>query len=119
MTDVRKILASLGYVLEGENRYLAPSSQTGVPGTVVFDNGYVFSHHDGDPVNQIVEKIYNFKRRSLNAYDLMYGWAKVNQKTDLSIFDEFEFLLNQAIINDTEYQNEVQQELVSSKQNDS
>jgi len=113
MIDARKILASLGYVLESENRYLAPSSQTGVPGAIVFDNGYVFSHHEGDPVNQIVEKIFNFRRRSLNAYDLMYGWAKVNQKTDPSVFDEFEFLLNQAIINDTEYQNEVQQELVS------
>ncbi len=113
MNSPNKLLLSLGYTHEGEGRYLAPSSQTGVPGAVMFDNGYVYSHHEGDPINQIVEKIYSFKRRSLNAYDLMYGWAKVNRKIDPNIMEEFKFLLNQAIINDEDYQNEVQQELVS------
>lgn len=113
MIDPQKMLASLGYTHEGENRYLAPSSQTGVPGAIIFDNGYVYSHHEDDPINQIIEKIYKFRRRSLNAYDIMFGWAQVNREIDPSILKEFEFLLNQAIINDTEYQDEVQRELIN------
>jgi len=113
MITAQSVLESLGYSPTEDDRYLAPSSQTGVPGAIVFDNGYVYSHHEGDPINQVVEHIYKFKRRSLNAYDLMYGWAQINKKTDPNLVREFEYSLGQAIISDTEYQNEIQQELVS------
>lgn len=113
MIDPQKVLISLGYIDMGEGRFLAPSSETGVPGAIIFSNGYVFSHHEGDPINQIVSEIFNFKRQSLNAYDMMNGWAIINKDLDPSIFKEFEFLLNQAIITDIDYQNEVQQELLN------
>lgn len=112
MNDPQNILTSFGYTHEGDNRWLAPSSNTGVPGAILFDNGYVYSHHEGDPINQIVEKIHSFKRRSLNAYDLMYGWARVNKEVDPTILQDFQYLLNQAILGDGEYQGEVQRELV-------
>lgn len=112
MVAPEKILTSMEYTLVDDNRYLAPTSSTGIPGAIVFENGYIYSHHDNDPVNKIVEHIYNYKRRSLNAYDLAHGWAVLNKEKDPSIFKEFEFLLNQAIINDTSYQDEVQKELI-------
>lgn len=112
MVAPEKILTSMGYALVDNNRYLAPTSNTGVPGAIVFENGYIYSHHDNDPVNQIVEHIYRYKRRSLNAYDLSHGWAVINKEKDPSIFKEFKFLLTQAVLNDTEYQDEVQKELI-------
>ncbi len=57
MVAPEKVLTSMGYIHVDDNRYLAPTSNTGIPGAIVFENGYVYSHHDGDPVNQIVEKI--------------------------------------------------------------
>lgn len=112
MVSPEKILSSMGYVHIDENRYLAPTSDTGIPGAIVFENGYVYSHHDNDPINQIVEKIYNHKRRSLNAYDLSYSWGVLNKERDPSILKEFEFMLNQAVLNDTAYQDEVLKELI-------
>ena len=108
-----KVLSFLGYTEESHGRFLAPNSATGVPGCMVFSNGYVFSHHSDDPVNTIVEKLHNFKRRSLNAYDILNGWAVLNRDTDPSIMREFEFLLSQAVTNDSAYQDEVQHELTS------
>ncbi len=113
MVDANKILTNMGYSDEGKGRYLAPSSDTGVPGAIIFPNGYAYSHHEDDPINQVVEHVYRFRRRSLNAYDLMFGWAQINKEADPAIQKEFEFLLNQAILNDIEYQNEVQNELVN------
>ena len=112
MVSPEKVLTSMGYIHVDDNRYLAPTSNTGIPGAIVFENGYVYSHHDGDPVNQIVEKIYNFKRKSLNAYDLSHSWAILNKDKDPNIFKEFEFMLNQAVLSDTVYQDEVQKELI-------
>jgi len=106
------VLTSMGYTHIEENRYLAPSSETGIPGVIVFDNGYIFSHHDGDPINQIIEKTFKNKRKSLNAYDVAYNWAILNKNEDPGILKEFEFMLNQAVLNDTVYQDEVQQELI-------
>ncbi len=111
MVAPEKILLSMGYTHVENNRYISSTSGTGIPGTIVFENGYVYSHHSSDPVNQIIEKIYNFKRRSLNAYDLSHGWAILNRQSDPSIFKEFEFMLNQAVIGDSAYQEEVQKEL--------
>jgi len=112
MIHPKKALLSLGYSDEGENRFLAPSSNTGIAGTILFENGYVYSHHDGDPLNIIVEKIHNFKRKSLNAYDIMYGWAILHKKTDPLLLKEFDFTLNQAMLNDANYQDEILQELI-------
>lgn len=112
MISLEKIMKSIGYTYVDNDRYLAPSSESGLPGAIVFKNGYVYSHHEGDPINQVVEKIYNFKRRSLNAYDLAHGWAVINKDNDISIIKEFEFMLNQAVIGDSVYQEEVQKELV-------
>jgi len=105
-------LIQLGYQDKGDNRYLAPQSDTGVPGVIIFDNGYVFSHHEGDPINTISAKIHNFKRRSLNSYDLIKGWALLMKDTDPSFIKEFEFMMDQAILNDAAYQEEIQQELL-------
>lgn len=114
MVSPEKILTSMGYSLvdEENNRFLSPVSSSGLPGTMVFDNGYVYSHHDKDPINEIVEHIYKFKRRSLNAYDIAYGWGTINKEKDSAILKEFEFMLNQAVLSDSVYQNEVQNELV-------
>lgn len=112
MIHPAKALLSLGYTDEGEGRFLAPSSASGIPGTMLFKNGYVYSHHDNDPLNQIIAKVYRFKRKSLNTYDIMYGWAVLNKENDISLWKEFEFTLNQAVINDTEYQDEIVGELV-------
>ena len=112
MVSPDKVLTSMDYTLVDDNRYLAPASSTGIPGVIIFENGYVYSHHEGDPINQIIEKIYNFKRRSLNAYDISHGWAVLNKETDPAIFKEFEFMMNQAVISDTVYQDEVQRELI-------
>jgi len=107
-----KILSSMGYTHVDSNRYLAPESNTGIPGALVFGNGYVYSHHDGDPINQIIGEVFKHKRKSLNAYDISYNWAMLNKERDSSILKEFEFMLNQAILGDSVYQDEVQQELV-------
>lgn len=112
MTAPEKIMKSMGYAHAEGDRYLSATSKSEIPGAVVFKNGYVYSHHDNDPINQIVEKIYNFKRRSLNSYDLAHGWAVLNKDADISIFKEFEFMLSQAIAGDQVYQEEVQKELV-------
>ena len=105
------VLTMLGYEEKDTNRYLAPSSDTGIPGAIVFDNGFVFSHHEGDPLNTISEKVHGFKRRSLNAYDLMYGWAMVTKEDDPSFLKEFDFMMEQAIASDLHYQEEIQREL--------
>ncbi|MCP4488979.1 MAG: hypothetical protein GY820_16955 [Gammaproteobacteria bacterium] len=105
------VLTMLGYEEKEANRYLAPSSDTGIPGAIVFENGFVFSHHEGDPLNTVSEKIHNFKRRSLNAYDLMHGWALVVKSTDPSFMKEFDFMMDQAVASDLYYQEEIQQEL--------
>ncbi len=112
MVPIKKILQYLGYTEEEENRFLAPESTSGLPGAMVFPNSFVFSHHDGDPVNLVSEKVFNFKRRSLNAYDLMYGWATLN-KDDISIMKEFEFMLDQAVVNDSGYQDEMTETLTA------
>lgn len=112
MVEPSKALTTLGYTDEGENRYLAPSSETGIPGAIVFDNGYMFSHHEGDPINRIVSEIYKNKRQSLNSHDVMRGWAVLNKDVDPTFLKEFEFMMAQAITNDSAYQEEIQQELV-------
>ena len=112
MIHPKKALLSLGYSEENDGRFLAPSSNTGIAGTIMFKNGYVYSHHDNDPLNIIVEKIYKFKRKSLNSYDIMYGWAVLHKETDPLLLKEFDFTLNQAILNDTDYQDEILQELI-------
>lgn len=112
MVHPKKALLSLGYSDEGNNRFLAPSSDTGIAGTIIFKNGYVYSHHEGDPLNIIVEKIHKFKRKSLNAYDIMYGWASLHINTDSLLMKEFDFTLNQAVLNDANYQDETLQELI-------
>lgn len=112
MVSPEKILSSMGYSHVADNRYLSATSDTGVPGAIVFENGYVYSHHSNDPVNRIVEEVYNFKRRSLNSYDLAHSWAVLNKDTDPSILKEFEFMLTQAVIGDAVYQEEIQKELV-------
>lgn len=112
MVPVSKILQYLGYTSEDEQRYLAPESSTGLAGAMVFENGFVYSHHDKDPINRVVEEVFNFKRRSLNAYDLMHGWAKLHRE-DIEIMKEFDFLLEQAVLNDTSYQEEMLHTLVT------
>lgn len=112
MVSPEKVLTSMGYVHVDDNRFLAPTSDSGAPGAIVFDNGYVYSHHDNDPINQIIEQVYKFKRKSLNAYDISYSWAILNKKTEPAILKEFEFLLGQAVLSDNSYQDEVQQELI-------
>lgn len=102
-----KILMNLGYTEESDGRWLAPNSSTGIPGVIVFQNGFAFSHHEEDPMNQVVGKVFQFKRRSLNAYDLYNGWATLN-KDDPDIMGDFEFMLEQAILGDVAYQEEVQ-----------
>ncbi len=106
MVPIKKVLEYLGYTEESENRFLAPKSSTGIPGAIVFSNGFVFSHHDGDPINEVIEHVFSFKRQSLNAYDLMHGWATVH-KEDPGVMKEFEFLLDQAVSGDSSYQDEV------------
>jgi len=107
-----KVLESMGYTHVEDGRYLSPNSSTGIPGVIVFENGYVYSHHDSDPINEIVEKSFNYKRRSLNAYDIAYNWAVLNKNTDPGILKEFDFILSQAILGDSAYQDEVQKELI-------
>ena len=111
MTDLHKIMEMLGYRSNGSGRYLSPTSDTNVPGAIVFDNGYVFSHHSDDPINLVVEKVHGFRRRSLNAYDLLKGWAILNRESDPSILQEFEYLQGQAIISDSRYLNEISDEM--------
>lgn len=111
MVGMDKTLAQLGYTDEGDNRFLSPSSQTGVPGVIVFRNGYAYSHHERDVLNQMIQKVYNFKRKSLNSYDIQYGWAAMNKEKEPAIMKEFEFMLQQAIYDDYEYQDEVVAEL--------
>lgn len=112
MVHPAKALLSLGYTDEGDGRFLAPSSKSGVAGTMLFKNGYVYSHHSDDPINQIVSTVYGFKRKSLNSYDIMHGWAILNREHDPSLLKEFDFALNQAVLNDTEYQDEIVHELI-------
>lgn len=47
--DVRSILEAYGYQPKGK-RYLAPGSESGIPGVKVFKNGKAFSHHGSDPL---------------------------------------------------------------------
>ncbi len=112
MNPIKKILQYLGYTEEEEDRFLAPESTSGLPGAMVFENGFVYSHHDNDPINRVAEEVFHFKRRSLNSYDLMHGWSQLH-KEDVEILKEFEFLLDQAVINDSSYQDEVTQGLIS------
>jgi len=43
-----EILERNGYIKKGENRYLSPHSKTKTPGTVVLDDGTIYSHHGAD-----------------------------------------------------------------------
>ncbi len=107
MMNIGDALSELGYELQDDGRYLAPTSQTGLPGAIIFDNGYCYTHHSDDPINQIAESIYQGKRSSFNAYDLMYGWAKLHQQESPELMSQFEFILAEAVISDQAYQDEI------------
>jgi putative DNA primase/helicase len=48
--SVTDILVAAGYVRKGK-KWLAPNSQSGIPGLVVFEDGRVYSHHSNDALN--------------------------------------------------------------------
>jgi hypothetical protein len=107
------ILHYLGYSSDSKGRFLAPTSETGLPGTIVFDNGYMYSHHSEDPINKVIDKIYHYRRRSLNVHDLMHGWATLQMQDNPKVMSEYEYLMGQAIAEDQTYQNEIQDELMT------
>ncbi len=110
--NIEEALLQLGYEDHGEGRYLAPSSQSGLPGAVAFENGYCFSHHEDDPINKICEQVFYSKRKSLNSYDLMSGWSQIVRDNDRDFVLNFEHLLRDSLIKDEYYQKEIMNELI-------
>ena len=104
---IEKALQELGYEIQEDGRYLAPTSETGLPGVIVFDNGYCYTHHSDDPISVVADKIYNNKRSSFNSYDLLYGWARANEENFPDLMNEFQFMLSESVIADQVYQDEL------------
>lgn len=48
--DVRALLEAHGYIPRGPKRWLAPSSESKLPGVVLLPSGRIFSHHGADPL---------------------------------------------------------------------
>lgn len=48
--DVGQILVNHGYRPKGRNRWVAPTSESCLPGVVLLDSGKIYSHHGADPL---------------------------------------------------------------------
>jgi len=48
-TDIATLLEAAGYQKRGR-KWLSPSSHSGIPGLVQFENGRIFCHHTSDPL---------------------------------------------------------------------
>jgi len=112
MFPIEKALIEIGYERHDDDRFLAPTSQTGLPGVKIFPNGYCFSHHSDDPIHKISDKLFLGKRYSFNSHDLVYGWAKINREEQPELMDQFQFLLSEAVLADQEYQDEIIKEFI-------
>jgi putative DNA primase/helicase len=49
--DVRELLGAHGYKPKGKQRWLAPGSESGMPGVRLLGDGRVYSSHASDPLN--------------------------------------------------------------------
>lgn len=101
---IETILNEMGYVDMGSGRWIAPGSETGAPGVVVFDNGYCFSHHEADIIDQINHEIYGGRKTAFHAYSLAFGLAKLQGNDALSKFKArvLNACSNDAVYNDEE-----------------
>ena len=109
---IDKAMAELGYQEQESGRYLAPTSKTGLAGAVVFDNGYAFSHHSGDPLDRIAHEVFKNKRNSFNSYDLMYNWAQLNKTINPELLKQFDYLIAEATAHDQVFQEELMREFI-------
>jgi P4 family phage/plasmid primase-like protien len=112
MMPIDKALVELGYERQDDDRFLSPSSQTGLAGVIIFSNGYCYTHHSDDPISVISDKMYGGKRSSFNSHDLIYGWAKINRDELPDLMGQFEFVMAEAVIADQAYQDEVVAEFI-------
>ena len=110
--SIGQALSDLGYEMQDDGRFLSPNSQSGLPGAIVFENGYCYTHHSDDPISMVADKMFGGKRSSFNSYDLMYGWARINQEDDPGLMTNFEFILSESLMSDQEFQEEILKDFV-------
>lgn len=101
-----EILEVLDYKKKGD-KWISPDSESGAPGVVVFDNGMIFSHHNEDMINNIVDKVYMGKRKALNSYDLWKGYATLYPEYK----NDFDTLMMSACASDEEYLKEFDEDI--------
>lgn len=111
--SLASMLIQLGYSEVDSGRWLSPVSTTGVPGLIVFENGYAYSHHNNDPFQQINQNLFNNIRQTLNVYDLARGYAHMNGQDGQSWFTQ---ALKAALENDGTYTANCQNEMLNRTQ---